>query len=112
MQDDKLKMKRWKAKKWVVAVVVVTVLLAAFDLSPFGGNVRFYANWISCGQKPVASDTSIGLGAQVLHYIEPVAFQPFRLGQPTYFCTPVEAEQAGYSASPTQYEFPNLQRGA
>lgn len=100
------------AKKKQVAIVVIVILIGSiiFELSPFGGNTRFYAAWISCGQKPVASDVSIGLGAKVSHYVEPGAFEPFRFGQPEYFCTPIEAEMAGYSASPDRYVFPNIKQ--
>lgn len=99
------------ARKKRIAVVVVIVLIGSiiFELSPFGGNARFYAVWISCGQKPVASDVSMGLGAKVSHYVEPGALEPLRFGQPKYFCTPIEAEMAGYSASPNSYEFPHIE---
>jgi len=112
MKNDMLMVNKWKTKKWIVTVVVVLVLLVIFDLSPFGGNIRFYSSWINCGQKPVAAGGELTLGSNLLHYQESAPFQLVRFPQPEYFCTPLEAEQAGYSASPTQYEFPNLQRGA
>ena len=99
-----------KGRRALIISLVVLVALIAFDISPFGGNVRFYATWIGCGQKPVASDISLGFGAKVLNYIEPSAIQVVRFGQPNYFCTPLEAEKAGYSANPNQYEFPHLQQ--
>lgn len=88
--------------------MVFVAMLVVFELSPFGGNVRFYAKWIECGQKPIASDVSMGFGAKVKNYTTPSAFQPLRFGQPSYFCTPLEAEIAGYSANPSRYEFPNI----
>lgn len=99
-----------KAHLIITAAVILIAVLVAFELSPFGGNVRFYAKWIECGRKPVASDISIGLGAQVSNYVEPAPFQPARFGQPEYFCTPLEAELAGYSANPNTYEFPNINK--
>ena len=93
-------------KKYKYAIIAVTIIaLVLFDFSPFGGNIRFYKKWIECGQKPVASDTSLGFGAKVPSYVEVPAFQPMRFGQPKYFCTSLEAEKDGYSTSSEQYEF-------
>ena len=111
MKNDKLKANKWKTKKWIVVVVAVLGLLVVFDLSPFGGNVHFYTSWASCGQKPVATAGSGYLNSGAIHYYEP-SWLPGLHPTIEYFCTPIEAEQAGYSASPDQYEFPNLQRGA
>lgn len=97
-----------KAHLTLIAVVAAIVTIIIFDLSPFGGNVRFYAKWIECGQKPVATDISLGLGASVKHYVEPPSFQLVRFGQPDYFCTPLKAELAGYSANSSVYEFPHI----
>lgn len=91
----------------VIAVLISTVII--LELSPFGGNVRFYAKWIECGQKPVTSDISLGFGAKVKHYVEPANIEPVRFGQPEYFCTPLESELAGYSANPHRYEFPHIE---
>lgn len=100
-----------KRRRTVIIMAIIVALLVIFDLSPFGGNARFYATWIGCAQKPVAAGGELTLGSNLLHYKEPAVFQPVRFLQPEYFCTPLEAEQAGYSASPTQYEFPHLKRG-
>lgn len=94
--------------KIVVAAIVTIIILISIDISPFGGNLRFYSKWIECGRKPVAENISISFGAKPRSYIEPPSFVPLRFGQPTYFCTPLEAEKAGYSANPNQYEFPHL----
>lgn len=89
------------------AIIIASILLiiVAFDLSPFGGNVRFYSKWIECGRKPVATDISLGFGASVPSYTEPNAVNVFRFGQPSYFCTPLAAEDAGYSANSQSYEY-------
>ena len=42
-----------------------------------------------------------------LHYYNPQAVSLMR-GSPDYFCTPIEAERAGYSANLDRYEFPHL----
>lgn len=46
-------------------------------------------------------------GGSIQDYAFAPTFSLIRLS-PEYFCTPLEAEQAGYSASPHQYEFPHL----
>ena len=92
----------------VVVATVVVIGLVMFEVSSFGGNVRFYTEWIRCGQKPVAGGGELALGSTLLSYKEPQSFQPVRFMQPEYFCTPLEAELAGYSASPDRYEFPNI----
>lgn len=90
-----------------VLVIVVVAALIVFELSPFGGNVRFYAKWLECGQKPVATAGSGYSNRGAIHYYEPLSFPGIH---PTieYFCTPLEAELAGYSANPNQYEFPHI----
>ncbi len=97
-----------KAHLIVTAVVILVATLIVFELSPFGGNARFYAKWVECGRKPMAGGGELALGQEVISYKEPSAFQPLRFIQPEYFCTPLEAELAGYSANPNRYEFPNI----
>lgn len=99
------------ARKKRIAVVVVIVLIGSiiFELSPFGGNARFYAAWISCGQKPVATAGSGLMNSGAMHYYNPTSLPG---SHPTieYFCTPIEAEMAGYSANPDRYVFPNIKQ--
>lgn len=97
-----------RAHMIIAGVIIAAAALVVVELSPFGGNVRFYAKWIECGQKPVAGGGELALGSTLLSYKEPESFQLVRFLQPDYFCTPLEAELAGYSASPTRYEFPNI----
>lgn len=96
-----------KNRNRVVIIGVLLALVLAFDLTPFGGNIRFYAKWVECGQKPVGTRGSGFLNAGAVHYVEPPVLA---LGRPydKYFCTPLEAEQAGYSANPHTYEFPHI----
>ena len=87
---------------------LVMLLAVLFDSSVFGGNFRFYSKWVECGQKPLRDSGYPGGGVR---FYEPApSFQPiFRGGtHEKYFCTPLEAEQAGVSANPDTYEFPNL----
>ncbi len=101
-----------RSHRWIVVAAIVLFILIIFEVSPFGGNVRFYAKWVTCGEKPLSAGDELILGSNVQYYKQAAAFQPVRFIQPNYFCTPLEAEQAGYSASPNQYEFPHLQQGA
>ena len=94
--------KRQKIK--IVTIAIVVFLLV--DLSGLGGNIYFYSQWLRCGQKPVAIGASY-LGAP-LHYESLPAFSPMRFYAGTYFCSPRQAELAGYSASSSQYQFPHL----
>lgn len=94
--------------RWIWIVVSV-VLLISFDLSPFGGNIRFYSTWINCGQKPFEMRSGY-LGVGALYYQDAKAFEPIRFGYSRYYCTPLEAEQAGLSASPDHYEYKYLNK--
>ena len=107
MQSNKLKSK--KVLVVLAASSILICLLIAFDLSPLGGNIRFYKKWSECGQKPVATLGSGYFNDGVIHYIEPPAVG---VSRPTleYFCTELDAEKAGYSADPKQYEFPAIKK--
>lgn len=97
-------MKKAKKKKIIIAIVVLVALLLAHDFGPFGGSLRFYSKWIACEQKPVRLAARPGLG----WYEPPPSFELARFGYQNYKCTPLEAEQAGYSASSTEWSFPHL----
>ena len=94
--------------RWAIFIITAVIFLGwlAFDLSGFGGNIKFYNKWIECGQKPVETNPDF-MYRSVPYYGMGPTFSLIRLS-PEYFCTPLEAEQAGYSASPHQYEFPHL----
>lgn len=95
----------WKRLAVVVGVPVGAVFVLAF--SPIGHNTEFYVKWLSCGQQPLQARGKI---ASPLVWYEPSPMiQVFRPSS-TYFCTPLEAEQAGYSASPDRYDFPHLKQ--
>lgn len=70
-----------------------------------GGNIAFYAKWIECGQRPLLLDHR--LKSAFKYYTEAPLISLSRLTTgATYTCTPLEAEQAGYSADPNEYSFP------
>ena len=57
------KQKREKINNQVI-LIVVTLILAVFlagDLIGLGGNLRYYANWIMCGHKPLVVDHPLWL---------------------------------------------------
>lgn len=99
------KKEQHKAHALLVAVALLMVGAIAFEVSPVGGNVAFYSTWMRCGQKPVAT-ADLGQ-TNVSYYFEPSAW-PGTHSTIDYFCTPLEAEIAGYSASPNRYEFPYI----
>jgi len=107
MDDEKQNSKRWGIVTLVVGILATIIVL---ELLQMGGNTRFYTTWLYCEQKPVAAE-SLNARGNVIYYYEPSSWPGIHAAG-SYYCTPLEAETAGYSASPTQYEFPNLQRGA
>lgn len=105
----KIKKSKQPRRRKVVVLVICIVVFVLFDLSPFGGNIRFYAKWIECGKKPVATAGSGYLNAGAIHYYEPNSYPGLHTSI-EYFCTPLEAEQAGYSANDESYYFPHLNK--
>ena len=100
--------KKLPSRRWVF-IILATVVLIAFDLSPLGGNLKFYTTWIKCGRKPVEVATNfMGVGAP--YYREVSSIEPVRFGYSTYYCSPQKAEEAGFSASPDRYEFKYLKQ--
>lgn len=96
--------KRAKLHLFSVAVGVVTILLA-LDILGIGDNIRFYSKWLECGREPLVTENGYKGPSHYLKASE--ARSPLR-GPLPYFCTPLDAELAGYSASPDSYYFPYL----
>lgn len=93
--------KRNKIAVLVICVGVVAILVIN-DLFFFGGNIRFYTKWIECGSKPL-----VGAGKPGIKWYEESSTFDLVRGQ-TWFCTPLEAEQAGYSANEYSWDRPHL----
>lgn len=92
-----------------IKTIIVSILVGLFliyDLSGIGGNIRFYTKWAVCGQKPVRQGLMIA--GSIPHYEGSPTFSLLRLAPPL-FCSPVDAERAGYSAIDGSYEFPHLE---
>lgn len=97
-------------KKVSIVLAVILVLLVLFDFTPFGGSIRFYAKWIECGNRPMTISGSGYLNAGVSHYYPAPVISLTRGSNRPYFCTALEAEQAGYSANEHVYSFPELNK--
>ena len=93
--------------KAVVAVIILGGILLFDILTPYGGNVHFYREWMRCGQRPYESHVLPGGG--VGYYVQSPAVSIFRGNTTIYYCTPLEAERAGLSANSHQYHFPHLE---
>ena len=98
----------FKNRQLLNVILIILSLLFVYDLA-VGGNIRFYAKWIECGSKPVETMGSGYLNSGANHYVSrsPVV-EVIRSDK--LYCTPLEAEEAGYSASPGYYYFPNLNK--
>lgn len=92
-----------KRKQKIIWAIVLIIMVLLVDISPVGGNIRFYAKWIECGVKPVQIQSMPGIA----WYEESPAFQPVLRNQ-SWYCTPIEAERNGYSANKNYYDFPSL----
>lgn len=103
------KVRKVKTKKDVlIAIFGALVILLLLDLSPLGGNIVFYARWVSCGSRPVATRLGGGIASPgVPNYVYAPNFGFVRSLTP-YFCSETEAEHAGYSARSDRYDFPHL----
>ncbi|HTK39279.1 MAG TPA: hypothetical protein VL362_00255 [Patescibacteria group bacterium] len=74
----------------------------------FAGNIQYYSKWARCGSQPVSGYGSGYLNDGAIHYQKDSAFPSLHSSK--LFCTPLEAEKAGYSANPDYYDFPNLRQ--
>ena len=104
-----------KHNKTIVILVTIGVVLlpiALFYLSPLSGYTQFYGKVRECGGWPVVVG---GSGHPIYETVVPYYYTPpqkFMLLR-TYigvYCTPLEAEQHGFSASSKKYEAPELKK--
>lgn len=91
----------------VTILLLIVMLGLVYDLVGLGGNVRFYTKWIQCGNRPIVADQSLGFGASVPNYANSPVLSLLRMS-PEQFCSPRDAELAGYSASRQSHEYPHL----
>lgn len=94
-------------KTILITFVILMGLAILFDLTPFGGTMKYYSAWNRCGHMPVVTGGSGYWNSGASHYYTPPAVNIFP-GMQTYFCTAFDAEKHGYSANPKVYDFPVL----
>ena len=112
MPTEKAKNNQVGSRKKLKTVLIVTcglVLLVLFDMfTPiWGGQIKFYAKWIECGQAPQQEPNGIA-PQYVKSYERAPTISIWRDNHMIYFCTPIEAELEGYSSNSDFYDFPHL----
>ena len=94
-------------------IIIYTALfigvIILFDLTPFGGTIRYYAKWTSCGAQPYQVRGSGYFNDDTPSYYLPPRVNIFPTSR-TLFCTAYDAEKHGFSANPEKYDFPVLRR--
>ena len=96
-----------QSKKHTLIGAVIVMILGLYDLSGIGGNAHFSIKWMQCGERPVVGHGSGLMNADKPYYSDSATVALMRLS-PDYFCSPLEAERAGYSASRHQFDFPAM----
>lgn len=104
MTKDRAAKRKYSKKSIIAVILILSVML--FE-SFLGGNIVFYSKWLECKGRPVQSSLEWSFAGQPRYYEESKVLRIVRL-YPDYFCTPLEAEQAGYSASRNEHSFPHL----
>lgn len=103
--------KKLNSKKGMaLSVLGALAVLVLADLTPLGGNLRFYSKWIQCGSRPVYTQKGAFATAGVPNYVYAPNLGFFRGSMP-YYCSATDAERDGYSANDKYYDFPNLPEG-
>ena len=85
-----------------ITIILLSVIFGVtifLDLIGFGGNIRYYAKWVTCLEKPVATKPYFfGDGTDSYYYRnKPFNSSYYSLDSP-YFCNPKDAELHGYSS--------------
>lgn len=100
--------KKVKSKKGALtAISGILLAVVLLDFTPLGGNIVATYNLVKCGGTAYRTP-AFAYGAQVPSYEKLEPRLSFFQGYPKYFCTPEQAERAGYSADPKMYDFPHL----
>ncbi len=96
----------WPKIIMITICVIIAMILLDFVTPIWGGQVRFYAKWVECGQRP--QQESVKLGGHIEYHELSSAFSPLRDNHMQYFCTPREAELKGISGNQDSYSYPYL----
>lgn len=95
--------KESKIRDRLISISFIVIALLLLDQTMLGGNTRFYTKWVKCGHQPVQTQAMPGIA-----WYEKTNPYPATLRNTSLYCTPIEAERAGYSASQNNWDFPNL----
>lgn len=108
MTKNKAKQPRFSRaeKNYFIVVGMLLLIVGVYDLC-VADNTRFYTNWVRCGERPVGARSRGLFGVGAPHYINQPLLSGFR-DVTDYYCTPLEAERAGYSANPEVFDYPHL----
>lgn len=96
-------------KNILIVITLICLVVLSYDVV-IGGNIKFYNKWRECSSRPYVINPTWRMKGQPDYYAEAKSFQIEPRIPSTYFCTALEAEQAGYSANPGYYDFPNLKK--
>jgi hypothetical protein len=96
-------------KQILLSFIILFMAVVLIDISPYGGqNLQLYAKWIECGHKPYKTVVSFDR-TRAAHYTDQYSLVNLSfMNAGKTFCTPHEAELAGYSASSDKYIYPHL----
>lgn len=93
--------KKGNPRKSIKKQLIITIFILGiifFDLlTPFGGTIKFYSTWLSCGNKPVVTEGSGYFNTTPPFYYYPPTVNILP-GDQIYYCTPHKAEMSGYGA--------------
>ena len=105
--NSRIKRLAYKYEKPLI-VVIILVFIVLFDLfTPIaGGQIRYYAKWVSCGQIPEMVDSDFGNA--IRYHKETSIISIVRTNADRYYCSAKEAELNGISADPKYFRYPLL----
>ena len=94
--------------RWALVACAAVLMFIIIDIfTPLGGGqIKYYKKWIDCGRQPLETKGIIGNGLE--YYQLAPTFDLLRDNHIKYFCTPKEAEKAGYSSHKNYYSYPHL----
>ena len=93
-------------KRAFILVGVVLFVIVTVDLTPLGGNIRYYHKINQCGNTPYI--THFSFRTNRLYYQKDTSKFEILRGFKTYYCSPLEAEKAGGSFSEYEVSYPAI----
>lgn len=99
-----VKQQKSTKSRYLIPVIIV-IVIALLDQTLLGGNTKYYIKWVQCGQQPVQIQSMPGKA-----WYEDTIPYPITLRNTALYCSPYDAERAGYSASENRRYYPNLEK--